>query len=93
MTVVGRLQPFVAVTQSIAFAMPAKGSLRPESVIHWDDIQGPLPDQKEDIRANCCGAERSLPRLRRLWDLEAEEIGRLRLRRLMTRLRHCNRFA
>ena len=29
----GRLQPFGAVTQSIAFAMPAKGKLRPETVI------------------------------------------------------------
>jgi hypothetical protein len=33
MAVVGRLQPFVAVTQSIAFAMLAKGNLRPETVI------------------------------------------------------------
>ena len=53
----GRLQPFVAVTQSIAFAMPAKGSLRPETVIHWDHAQGPLPDQKADNRANRRGAQ------------------------------------
>jgi hypothetical protein len=53
----GRLQPFVAVTQSNAFAMPAKGSLRPETVIHWGHAQGPLTDQKADIRANCCGAQ------------------------------------
>ncbi len=35
MTDLGRLQPFVAVTQTNPFAMPAKGSLRPETVIHW----------------------------------------------------------
>ena len=61
------------------------GSLRPETVIHWDHAQGPLADQKADIRADCCGAEQSLRRLRRLCDLEAEEAGRLRFRRLMTR--------
>ena len=29
----------------------SNGSLRPETVIHWDHIQGPLPDQKADNRA------------------------------------------
>jgi hypothetical protein len=29
----GRIEPFVAVTQPIAFAMPAKGNYRPETVI------------------------------------------------------------
>ncbi len=62
----------------------SNGCLRPETVIHWDHAQGPLADQKADIRADCCGAERSLRRLRQLWDLEAEEIGRLRFRRLLT---------
>jgi hypothetical protein len=46
MTVVGRLQPFVAVTRSIAFAMPAKGENRPQTAIHGDHAQGQLPDQK-----------------------------------------------
>ena len=48
---------------------------RPETVIDWDYAQGPFPDRKAVIRANCCGAERSLRKLRRLWDLEAEEAG------------------
>ena len=84
----GRLQPFVAVTQSIAFAMPAKGSLRPETVIGRGLAQRPLPGQKADIRGNCCGAERSLRRPRRLSNPKAEEIGDLRFRRLMTRCYH-----
>ena len=71
----GRLQPFVAVTRSNALAMPAKGNLRPETVIHWDHAEGLLPDQKTDIRADCCGAERSLRRLRQLSDPEAEETA------------------
>ncbi len=86
MAVLGRLQPFVVVTQSIAFAMPAKGSLRPETVIGRGLAQCPLADQKADIRANCCGAERSLRRLRQLCDLEAEAVGRCRSRRLMTQI-------
>jgi hypothetical protein len=53
----GRLQPFVAVTQSIAFAMPAKGNLRPETAIRGGLGQRPLTDQKGDIRADCCSAE------------------------------------
>jgi hypothetical protein len=41
----GRLQPFVAITQSIASAMPAKGSLRPEMVIGRCLAECQLPDQ------------------------------------------------
>ena len=33
------------------------GRNRPETVIHWGHAQGPLTDQKADIRANCCGAQ------------------------------------
>ncbi len=83
-----RLQPFVAVIQLIAIAMPVKGSLRPKPVIRRGLAQCPLTDQKADIRANCCGAERSLYRLRQLWDLEGEETGRFRFRRLMTHNRN-----
>jgi hypothetical protein len=46
----GRLQPFVAVTKSIAFAMPAKGNLRPLTVVHWSLAQWPLADQKAAVR-------------------------------------------
>jgi hypothetical protein len=46
----GRLQPFVAVTQSIAFAMPANGKSRPETVIHRSYSQWPLSDQKAVVR-------------------------------------------
>ncbi len=56
MAVMGRLRPFVAVTQSIAFAMPAKGNFRPETAIRGGLGQRPLPDQKADDRADCCGA-------------------------------------
>ena len=56
MAVLGRLQPFVAVTQLIAFAMPAKGNLRPETVISRGLTECPLVDQKADNRADCCGA-------------------------------------
>jgi hypothetical protein len=51
------------------------GSFRPESVIHWGHVAGPLLDQKEDIRANCCGAEQSLHRLCLLWDLYEDIVG------------------
>jgi hypothetical protein len=47
----GRLQPFVAVTQSIAFAMPAKGNLRPKSAVHSGLAQCPLADRKAVVRA------------------------------------------
>ncbi len=57
MTDLGRLRPFEAVTQSIGIAMPAKGNLRPETVIHWDHAQCPLSDREADNRANCCGAQ------------------------------------
>ncbi len=46
----GRLQPFVAVTQSNAFAMPAKGNLRPGTAIHIVLGQGPLADHKTVVR-------------------------------------------
>jgi len=49
MTELGRLQPFVAVTQSNPFAMPAKGSLRPGTALRWDLNQGPLVDQKAAV--------------------------------------------
>jgi hypothetical protein len=49
MAVSGRLQPFVAVTQSNAFAVPAKGNLRPETVIALRLAQCPLTDQKAAI--------------------------------------------
>ena len=52
MAVLGRLQPFVAVTQSIAIAMPAKGNLRPQTVIHWGLARGPLPDQEAVVGAD-----------------------------------------
>jgi hypothetical protein len=42
---------------SIAFAMPAKGNLRPETAIRGGRGQSPLTDQEGDIRADCCGAE------------------------------------
>jgi hypothetical protein len=42
----GRLQPFVAVTRSNTFAMPAKGNLRPETVVRETLRQGPFQDQK-----------------------------------------------
>ena len=49
MTDLGRPEPFVAATQSNAFAMPAKGNLRPETVIGRCLAQCPLTDQKVDI--------------------------------------------
>ncbi len=62
----------------------SNGCLRPETVIHWDHAQAPLPDQKADNRANCCGALRSLRRLRRPCDLEAEAVGRWEFRLQLT---------
>jgi hypothetical protein len=50
MTDLGRLRPFVAVTQSIAIAMPAKGNLRPETALHWDLAQGPFADPEAAVR-------------------------------------------
>ncbi len=50
MTDSGRLQPFVAVTQSIDFAMPAKGNLRPLTVVHIVLGQGPLADLLAVVR-------------------------------------------
>ena len=82
---VGRFPPLVAVTQSIAFAMPAKGNLRPETVIRSELEQCLFTDQKAVIRVRFGGALRSLRRLRRLCDLEAEAVGRCGFRRLMTR--------
>jgi hypothetical protein len=46
----GRFQPFVAVTQSNAFAMPAKGNLRPETVIGRGLTECPLADQKDAMK-------------------------------------------
>ena len=54
MAEMGRLQPFVAVTQSDAFAVPAKGSLRPISVVRWNYSQWPLTDQKAAVRIALC---------------------------------------
>ena len=50
MTVVGRLQPFVAVTQSNALTMPAKGNFRPETASRNGLGEGPFTDQKADDR-------------------------------------------
>ena len=50
MTDLGRLEPFVVVTLSIAFAMPAKGSLRPGTAVHGVLGQGPLADHKTVVR-------------------------------------------
>ncbi len=66
----------------------SNGCLRPETVIHWDHAQGPLPDQKAVIRANFYGAQWTLLRLGRLCDLGAEAIDRLRFRRLVTLTGH-----
>ena len=66
----------------------SNGCLRPETVIHWKHTQGPFPVRKAVIRSNCCGAEQSFRRLRRLCDLKAEAVGRCGFRRLMTRRRH-----
>jgi hypothetical protein len=46
MAELGRLQPFVAATQSIAFAMPAKGNLRPGTDVRIGLGEGPLADHK-----------------------------------------------
>jgi len=44
----------------------SNGCLRPEMVIGRGLTERLLSDQKADIRANCCGAERFLVRLCRL---------------------------
>jgi acyl-CoA synthetase (AMP-forming)/AMP-acid ligase II len=46
----GRFQPFVAVTRSNTFAMPAKGILRPEIAVRSRIGQGPLPDREAAVR-------------------------------------------
>ena len=63
------------------------GRVRPQTVIDWDHAQRPFPDLKADDRANCGGAQQSLDRLCRLWDLKAEALGRYGFRRLMTQFR------
>ena len=43
-----------------------------------------LPDQKGDVRADCCSAEQSLRWLGRLCDPKAEETDPFGFRRLLT---------
>jgi hypothetical protein len=43
-----------------------------------------LPGRKADDPAECCGAQWSLRRQRRLWDLYVEAVGQFGSRRLMT---------
>ena len=45
----GRLLPFVAFTQSIAFAMLAKGNLRLKTVLHSNLAERLVTDQKSDF--------------------------------------------
>ena len=72
MAVLGRLEPFVIV------------SFRPEMVIGRCLAECQLPDQKGDVRADCCSAEQSLRWLGRLCDPKAEETDPLGFRRLLT---------
>jgi hypothetical protein len=62
MAVMGRLQPFVAVTQSIAFAMPAKGNLRPTTAIQARRRERPFPDRRADIVSEEIVVRRTNPR-------------------------------
>lgn len=57
---------------------------RPQMVFHLGFAQHLVTDQKSDIRVICCGAERSLPKLRRLCDLKAEAVGGCEFRRFVT---------
>ena len=57
-------------------------------VFHLDLAQRLVTDKKSDFRVNCCGAARSLPKLRRLCDLKAEAIDGCGFRRFVTRSQH-----